>query len=197
MADLDASGFIPTPIAAELFSAAQLESAGKASIPIPAAYPVAQWVNAASPHRKPYTDVHWTAQNIVAEEVAATFSIPQAFLDDASVDMWALVKPTAATALALAIDQAILFGDGAPASFPVGGVVGNLASISPQTPDLAGGVSDAMAEVEATGLVPSGHAAKPSVRAGLRNMRTLQGEPLYLPSIQPGAPFAGVAPAAP
>jgi HK97 family phage major capsid protein len=200
VADIDASGLVPTTIATDFLAAATLQSAAlqlgtrlpmpssRQSIPVPSAYPVAAFVNAASPHRKPYTNVQWSAQTIVAEEVAAVFSISQAFLDDAVVDIWGLVRPMATTAMAIAIDQAILFGDGAPASFPVGGVVGNLAGIVPQdaTHDLAQATSDAMAMVEATGLMPTGDAATPAVRSGLRSMRTTTGEPLYMPSLQVG-----------
>lgn len=200
MADIDGSGFVPTVIAADLFAAATAESmvlrlarqvpmpSSKESIPIPAAYPVAAFVNAATPHRKPYTDVSWSSQMLVAEELAAVFSIPQAYLDDAVVDLWAMVRPMAATAMALAIDHSILFGQGAPATFPAGGVVGNLAGIVAvdATHDAAEATNQAMAMVEATGLEPSGDAAKLTVKAGLRGMRTTTGEPLYMPNLQSG-----------
>jgi HK97 family phage major capsid protein len=196
--DINGSGFVPTSIAADLFAAATYESAvlrlarqvpmpaGRTQIPIPTAFPVAKFVNTTTSRRKPWTDVQWSQENLVAEELACVFSIPQEYLDDAAIDLWGTIRPMAASAMALAIDGAVLFGDGAPATFPAGGVVANLAGIAPQTPDLAEGVNQAMAMVEATGLIPTGDAAKVSTRASLRGLRDANGNPIYLPSLQQG-----------
>ena len=198
MADINGSGFVPTAIANDLLAAATYESAAlrlgrtvpmpssRTQIPIPTAFPQARFVNTATSRRKPWTDVQWSQEQLVAEEVACVFSIPQEYLDDAAIDLWGTIRPMAASAMALAIDAAILFGDGAPASFPAGGVVGNLAGIVPQDPDLAEGVNQAMALVEETGLVPNGHASRVGVRAALRGLRDANGNPIYLPALQQG-----------
>lgn len=199
---IDGSVFVPTNIAADLFAAATAQSAalqlgrrvpmpaGRTSIPIPSAYPVAKWVNASVSRRKQWTDVAWTSQMLVAEELAAVFAIAQDYLDDATVDLWSIIRPMASSAMAVAIDSAVLFGDNAPASFPAGGVVGNLAQPiqTPTTPDFAGGVSDAMGQVEESGLIPTGNAARIGVRASLRNLRATTGELLFMPSLQAGMP---------
>jgi HK97 family phage major capsid protein len=80
-----------------------------------------------------------------------------------------------------AVDDAIISGLGAPASFPTGGVIaaGNppiQAVASPGNPDFVGAISLGMARVENSGLDVSGFAARTSVRAQFRNLRATTGE---------------------
>jgi HK97 family phage major capsid protein len=110
--------------------------------------------------------------------------VPQAYIDDAGFPLWDNVRPILAEAIAKTLDAAVLLGTGAPASFPVGGV---LANSSPQSPggdtyDIT--VSKAMGLVEAAGYSPTGHAADVSVRGKLRELRSgTSGAPLYISSV--------------
>ena len=102
---------------------------------------------------------------IQAEEIAATIPVPRSYIDDAAFNMWGEIRPRLAEAVAKTIDNAIISGVGAPASFPAGGVMamGNppvQAMASPDQPDLAQAISFAMTRIENTGLDVSGFAAR-------------------------------------
>src|ERR1700749_641450 len=180
MPPIDASGLTPPPQAAELISAAQTSSAvlqlarrqpmpsGAASVPILAALPDAGFVGTGA--RKPFTDLGFTNETLKAEEVAATVAIPQAYLDDAGINLWNSVRPELAAAIGRAVDNAVLFGAGAPASFPAGGIVNGAPVIAAGT-DAVDTVHQAMAAVENTGLDLTGSAADTAVKSVLRGVR--------------------------
>lgn len=158
--------------------------AGAQAIPVLGSFPTAGWVGVGG--RKPATTMNWTSLLLKAEEVAATIDVPQAYIDDAGFPLWENIQPRMIEALSVVIDEAILFGTGAPASFPVGGVMAySMAAAMPAAPenDIAGLFNDAMGKVEGVGLVPTGHAADITLRAALRGSRTTTGEPLFVPSI--------------
>ena len=60
--------------------------------------------------------------NLLTDVVA----IPEAYLADSAINLWNFVRPQLASAIALALDNAVLFGLNAPASFPVGGITSAL-----------------------------------------------------------------------
>jgi HK97 family phage major capsid protein len=177
-------GVVQKSVALSLASKQTMPTLSQA-IPVLASFPTAGWLSA-SGGRKPTTTMSWTSQIIKAEEVAATIDVPLAYVDDAGFPLWAEIQPRMIEALALVIDQAVLFGTGAPASFPVGGVMAySTAVTAPAAPqnDIVGCFNAAMAIVEARGLVPSGHAADVTLRAKLRGARTTTGEPLWVPDV--------------
>src|SRR5262249_50730617 len=105
---------------------------------------------------------------------------------------WTEVRTHMVSALAFSIDSAILFGTGAPASFPVGGVAGraiaagNTAVVVPGTApviDWAEGVNQAMAKLEQAGLPITGHAVDVAVSSKFRGLRDTTGQPLFVPSL--------------
>lgn len=185
---------MPTSIAADLFDQAQTQSVvlslanrqpmptGTLTIPIIKTLPSTGWVNGVG-GRKPFTNIEWDSEVLTPQEVAAVVSIPQAYIDDAGIPIWPLVKARLAEAMAISIDAAVLFGDNAPPTFPVGGVAGG-AGTAYSDPDYSVAVSDAMASVEAKGVNVSGHGADVSVRGHLRKLRDGNGVPLYLSSIR-------------
>ena len=155
-----------------------------ATIPVLGSFPTAGWIGTGD--RKPITQMNWTAEHIKAEEIAATIDVPTVYIDDAGFPLWESIQPRMVEALALALDEAVLFGTGAPASFPVGGVFANSTAVAlPAAPenDIAGLFNAALATVEAQGMDPTGHAADVVTRSLLRGARTTTGEPLYVPSI--------------
>jgi HK97 family phage major capsid protein len=166
---------------------------GSQAVPVLASMPTAGWIGVGE--RKPTTQMAWTALVLKAEEVAATIDVPMAYVDDAGFPLWASIQPRMIEALAKVVDEAVLFGVGAPSSFPVGGVFGNSAAVAlPAAPenDIAGLYNAALGTVEATGLDPTGHAADVTVRSMLRGARTSTGEPLYVPEIAGASPTASV-----
>lgn len=184
MPSIDASGLIPVTQSAQLVSAAVTQSAvltlarrqpmptGAASVPILGALPDAGFIGAGA--RKPWTDMGFSNPVLKAEEVGATVSIPQAYLDDSGINLWDAVRPELGAAIGRAIDNAVLFGVGAPASFPAGGIVAGLTPVAAGT-DAVATVNAAMAEVEASGLPVTGHAADLVVKSVLRGVRDANG----------------------
>ena len=183
IAPLDFSGVIPIEFSTQIIEQAiQLSAAlslgnlmpmgsSITELPVPKTLPKAGWVSSAG-GRKPYTDLALQTQTMKAEEVAAITAIPDQYLEDSTINLWGWVRPRLAEAIAVAIDEAILFGIDAPSSFPVGGVVGNA------TGDVAGAdavdmVNNAMSAVEGQGLNVTGHAADLLVRGILRGQRDL------------------------
>jgi HK97 family phage major capsid protein len=142
-------------------------SSGLASIPIVSFLPVAGFVNPTYGGRKPATKIEWGVQQVTAEEIAAVAAIPNAFVDDAGFPIWDEVRDAFATAVAKTLDQAVLFGTGAPASFPTGGIAG-LAGAAATGDDALSAIDAAAAAVEASGAVPDGIAASSAIGTAMR-----------------------------
>ena len=158
------------------------------TVPVLGSFPTAGWIGTGD--RKPVTQMNWTSESLKAEEIAATIDVPTAYIDDAGFPLWESIQPRMVEALALALDEAVLFGTGAPASFPAGGVFGASTAVAlPAAPenDIAGLYNAALGEVEQQGLDPTGHAADVVTRSLLRGSRTTTGEPLYVPAITDSA----------
>jgi HK97 family phage major capsid protein len=183
-ASIDASGLIPTTQSAELISAAVEQSAvltlgrripmpaGHVSVPVLTALPGAGFLGAGA--TKPFTDLKFSNPVLKAEEVGAVVAIPQSYLDDSGLNLWAAIQPELAAAIGHAVDDAVLFGTGAPASFPAGGVVAGLTPVAAGT-DVVDQVNVAMSQVEATGLPVTGSAADLKVKGAFRGVRDTTG----------------------
>jgi HK97 family phage major capsid protein len=137
-------------------------------MPIPASFPSAGWVSTGG--RKPFTDLKMDVETLTAEEVAAVIAIPDAMVEDFSINLWNYARPLLAEAIAVALDDAVLFGLNAPPTFPPGGVAAVANNIAGGA-DVLDTINRAMAAVEAAGLPVTGHAADVAVRAALRGMR--------------------------
>jgi HK97 family phage major capsid protein len=201
------STLIPTTISSSIIAAATEASVvlklatkqpmptGAASVPILKTLPTSGWVNGHG-GRKPGTTVEWSSDQIVPEEVAATIAVPQSLIDDSGIPLWNSVKAAIVDAVTFSIDSAILFGDNAPPSFLVDGVVGEAVRdgrvphspvAPPGQPDLAEAVNQAMGDVENDGLQPTGHAADVSIKSKLRGLRDANGLPIFVPNLGAGS----------
>lgn len=197
------STLVPTTIASQIITAAGEQSVvlklankqpmptGVASVPILKTLPTSGWVNGHG-GRKPATTVEWTSEALVPEEVAAVVAVPQSLIDDSGIPIWPAVQQAVTDAVAFSIDSAILFGDNAPPSFLADGIVGDAIAdgrdvhhpaAGPPVVDLAEAVNLAMADVEADGLNPTGHAADVSIKSKLRGLRDANGMPLFVPNL--------------
>jgi len=179
----DYSGVIPTEMAAQIIQeAAQYSTVLQLAnlvpmgtqineLPIPKTLPRASFVNAAG-GRKPFTELALEAQVLRAEEVAAVSAIPDQYLEDAVVNIWGFVRPRLAEAIGLALDDAVIFGTGAPPSYPTGGIVSNTFSQAVANGvDAVDAINQGMSLVEAQGLGVTGHAADLTVKGRLRGVR--------------------------
>ncbi|MDR0346438.1 MAG: phage major capsid protein [Nocardiopsaceae bacterium] len=143
-------------------------------MPVPRAFPNAGWSSVPYGARKPYTDMALGLETMTAEEVAAVTAIPDAMVDDTDINLWAWVRPRLAEAIAIAIDNAVLFGLDAPATFPDGGVSAHAVEATVGD-DVVATINDAMGQVEDQGLAVTGSAADLGVRSVLRGVRDQSG----------------------
>lgn len=165
------------------------------------AFPQAQWLTATAPAdpdivKKPTTEMAWAAKDLYVEEAACIVVIPENVVDDASVPLWPEIESRVAEAVARLIDQTIFFGTApagsVPATFPVGGIVGeatakNHVHAQGATEDLAEAWNQTMALVEADGFDVSDAYCDRRVRTSLRGMRDANGNPLYVTNFATGA----------
>jgi HK97 family phage major capsid protein len=170
---------IPRTMAREMIAAAQEQSvvlelgrrmvmpSGLMSIPVVSFLPAAGFVNPRYGGRKPATKIEWTAQQVVAEELACVLAIPNAFIDDAGYPIWEEVRGIVAGSMAEALDAAVLFGLAAPAGFPAGGIAG-LAGAAQAGADAPSAIDAAAAVLEAAGITPDGIVASPKIGTALR-----------------------------
>src|SRR5262245_31191120 len=163
----DFVGLIQASSAALALGNTMRMSEAQESLPIVSFLPVAGFVNPRYGGRKPATKVEWDVEQIIAEEIAAVVPVPNAWIMDAGFDVEGQVESTLATAVARVIDAAILFGTGAPATFPAGGVVG-VAGAPVTGADALEAIGNSFSAIEADGLTPNGIAASSLIGGALR-----------------------------
>ena len=185
IAPLDFSGVIPPEFSTQIIEEAVQQSAvlrlantvpmgtSISEMPVPKTLPKASWVSAPG-GRKAYTALGLETETLHAEEIAAVTAIPDQYLEDASINLWGWVRPRLAEAIAIALDDAVLFGTGAPATFPAGGINAVAINVATGT-DALDSVNQAMSAVEAQGLAVNGSAADLVVKGALRGVRDANG----------------------
>lgn len=151
--------------------------------PVLSALPTAYWVNGDT-GLKQTTEMAWTNKYLNIEELAVIVPVPENVVDDADFDVWGEARPKIETAIARAMDAAVLFDVNAPASFPTGIVAaavaaGNTVTSGTNAP-AAGGVfgdlDDVYGTVEADGFEVDAWAANRSLRGLLRKARNADGD---------------------
>lgn len=176
--------FIPVSISREVLeSVGERESAvmrlarviqmpsGLTSVPVVSVAPDASFVTPAYGGRKPVSTIEWTSQRIIPEEIAVTLAIPNAFLDDAGFPVWESVRGEIAKAFARCFDSAALYGTGAPASYPAGGITAPAwAEQMAGDADPVKALNQAFAAVEDNGLEVDGVLGGPGLRGLMRGM---------------------------
>jgi HK97 family phage major capsid protein len=168
-------------------------------------FPSAKWLVATPPADvdvapKPTTEMSWTQVDMFVEEAATMVVIPENVLDDAEVNLWAEVSSRAAEAIAVLIDDTVFFGrsptgDPIPATFPVGGLIGQAIAkghtyqwgTDDANEDLAAAWSATMALVEADGYDVNQSYAGRGIKPYFRNLRDANNNLMYSTSLQAGA----------
>lgn len=92
-------------------------SSKKQKQPVLATLPEAFWVDGDT-GLKQTSKATWKGVTMTAEELAVIVPIPDAVIDDATVDLWNIIKPQLVAAIGRKIDQATLFGVDKPDSWP-------------------------------------------------------------------------------
>jgi HK97 family phage major capsid protein len=155
-------------------------------IPVVSALPSAYWV-AGDTGLKQTTAMQWTNKWLIAEELAVIVPIPEKLLDDVDYDLWDEIRPLLEEAVAIALDEAIFFGVGKPASWPAAVVpaaiaAGNSVVAGTSTAlDVAEDLNNVMATVEVDGYAPSGWWLRPQFKSRLRGLRDANKDFLFLP----------------
>lgn len=180
-ANIDISGQVPPEFSNQIISEATQASAvlslanripmgtGVLQFPVPHAFPSAGFVSAPG-GAKPWTDLALSNEVITAEEIAAVISIPDTMVDDSSINLWNYARPLLAEAIGATLDNAVLWGVDAPATFPAGGIAAYANDIAAGI-DAVDTINQAMSSVENEGLQVTGSAADISVRGALRGVR--------------------------
>jgi hypothetical protein len=197
----DFQDLVPTHVVNELLAAAEQQSvamrlgsvqrmpSGVGSIPVVTVEPDAEWIDPRYGGRKKATTIEWTAQQLMAEELACVLAIPSAWIDDSGFRVWEQVRSRLAAAFARRIDETLLFGVApVPSSFPAGGIVA-MAGTAVTGADALEALDKGLAAVEGEGLVPNGIASGASIGTALRQELRSIGS---LPSQAPSASVYGV-----
>ena len=135
------------------------------------------------PGLKATGDAKWAKKKIVAEPIAIILPIAEDVLADADYDIWAELRPRIVEAFGKRIDEAIIWGQGRPASWETGIVPtalarGNVVAQGTGV-DLGIDISNLMGKIEAQGFDPTGFIAEVGTKAVLRNLRSTAGFPLF------------------
>ena len=200
----DAAGLIPEEVAAEVVKAAANESTAlalfrrvsmgtkTASLPVLSALAQAYFVNGDT-GLKQTTEMAWAGVVLTAEEIAAFVPIPEAVIDDATIDLWGEVQAGLAEAVAVAFDAAVFAGTNKPASWPTAIVPAaiaagndNVADSTPEEGGIANDIAETFDDVEDDGYDVTNIAATRSVRGMLRKARDSGGQSSWTCRPAPG-----------
>lgn len=143
--------------------------------------PMAYWVGSTNNGRKNLTEMAWVNKYIVPEELAVIVPIKEDVLDDASIDIWAQVRPRLVEAIGKKIDQAILVGVDKPAGFRADLLTSILnagAYVAQGGGTLYSAINDAMVKVEESGYNPTGIIGGVDVKGKFRMMLDTSGQPI-------------------
>lgn len=117
-------------------------------LPVLDALPIAKWVSGepndtdGTGGKKSPTEQLWKGLVLTAEEIAAIVPIPEAVLEDSSIDLWAEVTPRLGEAIGAALDAAVFSGQDKPTSWPTAIVPAAIAA-SHRTQNALGVAADA------------------------------------------------------
>lgn len=113
---------------------------------------------------------------VIAEELAVVIPVPDNVLSDAEVPLWRQVRPLLTTAFGEALDKAVLWGEGRPASWTSPAVVPDAiaaGNVIAGTDDPAADLLMAAEKVSTSGYVPSGAAVRPGWQYNASARRTM------------------------
>lgn len=201
--DLGNGGILPTQYANEIIQGStegsvMLSRARRVTMssrtrtqPVLDSLPMMYWVNGDT-GLKQTTEQKWKDLTITAEECAAIVPIPDAIVDDASIDLWAEIKPRLIAARDYLVDSACLFGVDKPATFP-DGIVNQAISNGNTIEQGAGGdlavdVANLAENIAKQGFSVNGFASQPGLNWQLVALRDGNNRPIYTPDLQtPGS----------
>lgn len=155
--------------------------------PIMDSYPMAGFVDGDA-GLKMTTNMKWSKDKIVAEEIAAIVAVPDNVAADADYDIFAQMKPRLVEAAGKVIDAAIFFGTNKPTAWRAGIVPAavtaqnNVAATTDIVTDVFG-VDGLIAKVEEDGYFPESIVSAISMRAKLRGLKDKNDRPLFMENL--------------
>ena len=202
----DLAGLIPEPVTQEIFQGVVENSAvlrlGRKlpnmtaktqSINVLDMLPLAYWVDGDTGFKQTSSQA-WEKKKLYAEELAVIIPIPEAVLDDSNYDIWGEVKPRIVEAMGRRIDDAVLFGNGAPSTWRdsiVDTAVNAGCSVTLGTDlfqDIMG-ENGLIAKAEESGYLPTGIMSAVTMRAKLRGLVDTNKQPIFMSNMQEGARY--------
>ena len=190
----DVGALIDEQVVNEIFEGAQKESktlslfrrlpnmtSDKTKLRVSDALPVAYFVDEATNNgRKNITKAAWKNVFLTAEELAVIIPIKENLLNDASVDLWAEIRPQLVSAIAKTVDAAVFKGEGAPTSWGAG-IIPQIISKGKtvqETGHLYSDINDTMTEVEESGYNVTALLGGVGLKGKFRMMTDTTGQPL-------------------
>ena len=130
---------------------------------------------------KQTTMAAWENVTITAEELAVLLPIPNALVDDTSIPLWNEVRPLLAEAIAVKVDNAGIYGQDKPASWPTAIIPGAVAAgnVVTATSDLLVDVANLGLAVAQDGFDLSAFLTGRGYAWRLRAARDGDGRPVY------------------
>lgn len=194
IAKTDVEDLIETQVANEIFEGVTKSSkalsmfrrlpnmtSDKTKLRILDSLPVAYFVDETQNNgRKNTTKMAWDKKYINAAELAVIVPIKENVLNDASIDIWAEVKPRIVEAFAKKIDNAMFFGVDKPTDWRAGlvpSVLSASASVE-ETGHLYSDINDVMTKVEESGYEVNGILGGVGLKGKFRMMTDTTGQPL-------------------
>ena len=191
----DVDALIETQVADEIFEGTIRESkalsmfkrlpnatSDKTKLRVLDSLPVAYFVDETTDNgRKNITKMAWDKKFINIAELAVIVPIKENLLNDASIDIWAQVRPRIVEAFAQKIDKAIFFGTDKPTDWRAG-LVPSInsagASVTETENGLYSDINDAMVKVEESGYDVNGILGGVGLKGKFRMMLDTTGQPL-------------------
>lgn len=190
----DVDALIETQVASEIFEGVVKESkalsmfkrlpnmtSDKTKIRVLDTLPVAYFVDETKNNgRKNLTKMAWESKYINAAELAVIVPIKENVLNDASIDIWAEVKPRIVEAFGRKIDNAIFNGVDKPTDWREGLIPSIVAAGKEvtETGELYSDINDVMTEVEESGYNVTGLVGGVGLKGKFRMMTDKNGQPL-------------------
>lgn len=169
-------------------------SSKKRSQPVLNLFPTAYWVDGDT-GIKQTTEAQWKGLNMVAEELAVIIPVPEAIIEDTTIDVFGEITPSAIEAFGIKIDEAGIWGVDKPATWEQSVYAGAVAAGNTVTVgtgvDLADDIALMGEKMAEEGYSINGFASQPGLQWKLRRLRTTDGDPIYQTNLS-GAGTSGI-----
>jgi HK97 family phage major capsid protein len=159
-------------------------STKKSRVSVIDAFPDAYWVDGDT-GLKQTTNMSWAHIWMEAEPIATLVVIPDEYVDDAAVPLWAEIRPRVAEAIGKALDNAIFWGISKPTTWTTDylykGIV-TAGNTKTETSDLGADIASLAETMAIDGVNVNGFASRPGFRWKLSQLRVANA-PVYSTSL--------------